>query len=78
MKTLVVAEHDNASLKTATLNAVAAALAMGGDMDIVVPGAAFDSAATSAAQLPCPHQLVRAHNAAYPHQLPANVTLLLP
>jgi len=31
MKTLVIAEHDNTSLKTATLNAVAAAGAMGGD-----------------------------------------------
>ena len=30
MKTLVVAEHDNASLKAATLNAVAAAQALGG------------------------------------------------
>ena len=40
MKTLVVAEHDNASLKAATLNAVAAAQAMGGEIDIVVAGAA--------------------------------------
>ena len=42
MKTLVVAEHDNASLKAATLNAVAAAQAMGGEIDIVVAGAACD------------------------------------
>ena len=36
MKTLVIAEHDNASLKAATLNAVAAANALGGDVDILV------------------------------------------
>ena len=39
MKTLVIAEHDNASLKAATLNAVAAANALGGDIDILVAGA---------------------------------------
>ena len=33
MKTLVIAEHDNTSLKTATLNAVAAAGARGGDVE---------------------------------------------
>ena len=35
MKTLVIAEHDNTSLKTATLNAVAAAGTLGGDVDIL-------------------------------------------
>ena len=38
MKTLVIAEHDNASLKAATLNAVAAAQVLGGDIDILVAG----------------------------------------
>ena len=36
MSTLVIAEHDNGSLKGATLNAVAAAQAMGSDIDILV------------------------------------------
>ncbi len=52
MKTLVVAEHDNASLKAATLNAVAAAQAMGGEIDIVVAGAGCDAVAAAAAQVP--------------------------
>ena len=34
MKTLIVAEHDNQSLKAATLNAVAAAQQLGGDIDL--------------------------------------------
>ena len=38
MKTLVVAEHDNAALKAATLNAVAAAAVLGGEVDILVAG----------------------------------------
>ena len=36
MSTLVIAEHDNDSLKGATLNAVTAAQALGGDIDILV------------------------------------------
>ena len=38
MSTLVIAEHDNSSLKAATLNAVAAAQALGADIDILVAG----------------------------------------
>ena len=77
MKTLVVAEHDNASLKAATLNAVAAAQAMGGEIDIVVAGAACDAAAAAAAQLPGVNKVVCADNAAYEHQLAENVRLLI-
>jgi electron transfer flavoprotein alpha subunit len=77
MKTLVVAEHDNASLKAATLNAVAAAQAMGGEIDIVIAGAACDAAATAAAQLPGVNKVVCADNAAYEHQLAENVSLLI-
>ena len=36
MSTLVIAEHDNSSLKGATLNTVAAAQAMGADIDILI------------------------------------------
>ena len=77
MKTLVVAEHDNASLKAATLNAVAAAQAMGGEIDIVVAGAACDAAAAAAAQLPGVNKVVCADNTAYEHQLAENVSLLI-
>ncbi|MDA8732907.1 FAD-binding protein [Luminiphilus sp.] len=77
MKTLVVAEHDNASLKAATLNAVAAAQAMGGEIDIVIAGAACDAAAAAAAQLPGVNKVVCADNAAYEHQLAENVSLLI-
>jgi electron transfer flavoprotein alpha subunit len=77
MKTLVVAEHDNASLKAATLNAVAAAQAMGGEIDIVVAGAACDAAAAAAAQLPGVNKVVCVDNAAYEHQLAENVSLLI-
>ena len=77
MKTLVIAEHDNASLKTATLNAVAAAEALGGDVDILVAGAGCGAAADAAAQVPGVSKVICADNAAYQHQLAENVSLLV-
>ena len=77
MKTLVIAEHDNTSLKAATLNAVAAAGALGGDVDILVAGAGCGAAADAAAQVPGVSKVICADNAAYEHQLAENVSLLI-
>ena len=77
MKTLVIAEHDNASLKAATLNAVAAAGALGGDVDILVAGAGCGGAADAAAQVQGVSKVICADNAAYEHQLAENVSLLV-
>jgi len=38
MTSLVIAEHDNASIKGATLNTVTAAAACGGDVHVLVAG----------------------------------------
>ena len=77
MKTLVVAEHDNAALKAATLNAVAAAAALGGEVDILVAGAGCSAAADAAAQVAGVTRVICADNAAYEHQLAENVSLLV-
>jgi electron transfer flavoprotein alpha subunit len=77
MKTLVVAEHDNAALKAATLNAVAAAVALGGEVDILVAGAGCSAAADAAAQVAGVTKVICADNAAYEHQLAENVSLLV-
>jgi len=77
MKTLVIAEHDNTSLKTATLNAVAAAGVMGGDVDILVAGAGCGAVADAAAQVPGVSKVICADNGAYEHQLAENVSLLV-
>jgi len=77
MKTLVIAEHDNASLKAATLNAVAAAGELGGDVDILVAGAGCGAAADAAAQVPGVAKVICADNAAYENQLAENVSLLV-
>ena len=77
MKTLVVAEHDNISLKPATLNAVAAAQVLGGDIDILVVGGDCTGAAAAAAAIPGITKVLCADNPAYSHQLAENVALLI-
>lgn len=51
MAALVIAEHDNLSLKPATLNAVAAALQCSPEVDILVAGSGVDTIAAAAAQI---------------------------
>ena len=77
MKTLVIAEHDNNTLKPATHNAVAAAQAIGGDIDILVAGADCGAAAEAAAAIPGVGTVLSADNAIYANQLAENVALLI-
>ena len=51
MAALVIAEHDNTSIKGATLNTVTAALACGGDVHVLVAGSGAGTAAAAAAQI---------------------------
>jgi electron transfer flavoprotein alpha subunit len=51
MTALVIAEHDNASLKGSTLNTVTAAIACGGEVHVLVAGHNAKAAADAAAQL---------------------------
>ncbi len=51
MASLVIAEHDNASIKSATLNTVAAAAKIGGDITVLVAGSGAKAAADAAAQI---------------------------
>ena len=69
MKTLIVAEHDNESLKPATLNAVAAAQQLAGDIDVLVVGSGCQAAAESATAIPGVGSVLLADNAAYENQL---------
>ena len=77
MTTLVIAEHDNASLKPATLNTVAAAQALGGDVDILVAGGGCAAVADQASAIGGIGKVLLADNAAYEHQLAENVSLLI-
>ena len=77
MKTLIVAEHDNESLKPATLNAVAAAQQLGGDVDILVVGSGCQGVAEAAASVAGVAAVLSADNVVYEHQLAENVSLAI-
>ncbi|TMJ52300.1 MAG: electron transfer flavoprotein subunit alpha/FixB family protein [Alphaproteobacteria bacterium] len=78
MAALVVAEHDNAALKPATLNAVAAAKEIAGhDVDILVAGKDCRAVAEAAAAVAGVHKVLLADDAAYDHRLAENVAPLL-
>ena len=51
MAILVIAEHDNKSLKVSTLNAVTAAAQLGSDIHVLVAGADAAAAAEAAAKI---------------------------
>ncbi|HVL02311.1 MAG TPA: FAD-binding protein [Dongiaceae bacterium] len=77
MSVLVYAEHDNASLKAATLNVVAAAQKIGGDITILVAGSGVGAVAQQAAKVAGVAKVLVADNAAYAHQLAENVSVLV-
>jgi electron transfer flavoprotein alpha subunit len=77
MATLIVAEHDNGTLKPATLNTVAAAVAIGGDISLLVAGEGCQAVADQAAQVAGVGKVLLADNAAYGHQLAENVAPLV-
>jgi electron transfer flavoprotein alpha subunit len=70
---LVVAEHDNASIKPATLNTVTAALQCGGDVHVLVAGSNAGAAAAAAAQIAGVTKVLHADGAGLAHGLAENV-----
>ncbi len=78
MAALVVAEHDNHTLKSATLNALAAAKEIAGDeVDVVVAGKDCRGVAAAAAHLPGVRRVLLADDPAYEHGLAENVAPLI-
>ncbi len=69
MAVLVVAEHDNASLKDATHKVVTAAKAMGGDVDVLVAGANAGGAAQAAAKIAGVRKVLHADGATLAKQM---------
>jgi electron transfer flavoprotein alpha subunit len=78
MAALVVAEHDNRTLKPATLNAVAAAQEIAGaEVDILVAGRDCRAVAEAASAVPGARKVLLAEDAAYDHGLAENLAPLL-
>ena len=77
MSILVIAEHDNKALNGATLNVVAAAQKIGGDIAVLVAGSGAQAVADAAAKVAGVSKVLLADNALYANQLAENVAKLI-
>ncbi len=77
MTILVVAEHDNATLKGGTLNAITAATKIGGDIHVLVAGKDCKPAAEAAAKAAGVSKVLLADAPHYNHELAENITPLV-
>ncbi len=77
MGILILAEHDNVSLKPSTLNTVTAARKIGGEIAVLVAGHDCRTAAEQAAKVVGVAKVLIADDAAYGHHLAENVAPLL-
>ncbi len=77
MAILVIAEHDNTSIKAATLNAVSAAAKIGGDIHLLLVGSGCAAAAQAAAKIAGLSKVLVADAPHYAEQSPENVAALV-
>ncbi len=77
MAILVIAEHDNKELKSATLNAVTAATKIGGDVHILVAGSGSGAVADAAAKIAGVSKVLHADDASLEHGLAENVAPII-
>jgi electron transfer flavoprotein alpha subunit len=77
MRVLVLAEHDNKALKPATLNTVAAAQAIGGEIDLLVAGQPCDGVAQAASKIAGVKKVLVAEDPAYAHPLAEDLAKLV-
>jgi len=74
MSSLVIAEHDNSSIKPSTLNTISAALACGGDVHLLVAGHNAAAAAAAGAQIAGLGKVIHVDHDSLGHGLAENVT----
>ena len=77
MSTLLIAEHDNVSLKDATNKALTAASQLGADVDVLVAGQGAKAAAEAASKLAGVKKVLLADGDAYAHDLAEPVAALI-
>ena len=77
MSILVIADHDNESIKAPTLVTVAAAQAIGGDVEVLVAGSGCGAAGEAAAKIAGVSKVLVANNEAYGHSLAENLAALV-
>ncbi len=77
MTILVIAEHDNSQLKPSTLNTVAAAARLEGDVELLVAGHGCSRVADKAAKVPGIGRVLVADHPQYEHALAEELSLLV-
>lgn len=77
MTILVIAEHDNQTLKPVTLNTLAAAQQIGGDIELLVAGHQCQAVVDAAVSIAGVNKVLHADNPAYEHQLAENIAKLI-
>ena len=77
MSVLVIAEHDNQTLKSSTFNTITAATQLGGDVDVLIAGHNASAAAEAAAKLPGVSKVLHADAEHYAHQLAEEIAPLV-
>jgi electron transfer flavoprotein alpha subunit len=77
MAVLLIAEHDNKSLKDATVKSMSAAVALGGPVDILVAGQNAKGVADAAAKIAGASKVLLADDAQYANQLAENMAALV-
>ena len=77
MSVLVIAEHDNDEVRTATLNAVTAAREIDPDVDLLVAGSGCAGVADECSSIQGVTRILLADDLAYKHDLPENLSPLV-
>jgi electron transfer flavoprotein alpha subunit len=77
MSILVVADHNNDTIKASTLVTVAAAAAIGGDIEVLVAGENCGAAGEAASKIAGVSKVLVADNAAYAHAVAENIAALV-
>ncbi len=77
MNILIIAEHNQANLNAATLNTVAAAKAVGGDIDLLVVGSGCANVADEAAKVAGVSKVLLVDDGVYANQLAENLAELV-
>jgi electron transfer flavoprotein alpha subunit len=77
MGILVIAEHDNKSIKDATLNTIKAAQDIGGDISVLVAGSGCGDAANAAAKINGVSKVLKADDASLTHYLAENIAPMI-
>ena len=77
MSVLIIADHDNANIKSATLNTITAAKQLGNELHLLVAGKSCRAVAEQAAQIEGISKVLLCEDAAYEHSLPETISELV-